>query len=238
MSRLRHVFDRIGQAAAAGRLPVVVFDLDSTLFDTAARHHRILREFAREHGDPALLEGVAGIALADLGWSLTEPLKARGFDAPDLHRDLQEYWAARFFSDPYVLEDHASAGAPEFVTACYERGAFVYYLTGRHVGGMETGTLQALVSRGFPALRGRVALHLKPSFHLNDRAFKDTALEEIRSLRGEVVATFENEPGNANMFREAFPGALTFLVGSVHAPNPEPAHPDVIRIPDFRLDLR
>lgn len=235
MSMLTNVYDRIDAVAAAGRLPVVVFDLDSTLFDTAARHHRILREFAHDHGDPALLAGVAGLALTDFGWDLVDPLRARGFDSPELHGSLREYWAARFFTDDYVLEDHASEGAPEFVTGCYERGAFIYYLTGRHVGGMETGTQSALLRRGFPALRGRVALHLKPAAHLNDRAFKDTAIAEIRSLRGDVVATFENEPGNANMFQAAFPDAHTFLVGSVHAPEPEAPHPAVLRIRNFLL---
>ncbi len=235
MSMLHDVYDRVDAVTEAGRLPVVVFDLDSTLFDTAARNHRILREFAEHHGDPALLAGVAGLALTDFGWDLMDPLRARGFDSPDLHGTLREYWAARFFTDAYVLEDHASAGAPEFVTGCYERGAFIYYLTGRHVGGMESGTQAALLRRGFPALRGRVALHLKPAAHLDDRAFKDTAIAEIRSLRGTVIATFENEPGNANMFRAAFPDALTFLVGSVHAPRPEPAHPAVLRIVDFHL---
>jgi hypothetical protein len=227
------VFERIDRATQADRLPIAVFDLDSTLFDTAARNLRIVREFATERGDPALSAVVDALTLADFGWSIAEPLTARGVGDPALLDALNAFWFARFFTNDYVAEDHATAGAPAFVRACYERGALVYYLTGRHQGGMEAGTLAALMTRGFPVLRGRIALHLKPSFHMADRAFKESAIREIQSLRGEVVVTFENEPGNANMFRRAFPDALHYLVGTVCAPEPEDPHEHVIRIRDF-----
>jgi len=227
------IFERIARATDADRLPVVVLDLDSTLFDTAARNHRILREFAVERNESALSTVVEQVALGDFGWSVTAPLTSRGYDDPAAFAALNTFWAQRFFTNDYVREDHATAGAPAFVRACYERGALIYYLTGRHQGGMEAGTLQALLVRGFPILRGRIALHLKPSFHMADKAFKETAIREIRSLRGEVVATFENEPGNANLFRHAFPEALHWLVGTVCSPDPEDLHADIARIQDF-----
>ncbi|MBA2320565.1 MAG: hypothetical protein H0V89_05355 [Deltaproteobacteria bacterium] len=227
------IFERIARAIEADRLPVVVLDLDSTLFDTAARNHRILREFAAERADPVLVAMVEKVALTDFGWSVTAPLASRGYTDAAAFAALNQFWAARFFTNEYVAEDHATAGAPAFVRACYERGALIYYLTGRHQGGMEAGTLQALLVRGFPILRGRIALHLKPSFHMGDRAFKESAIREIRSLRGEVVATFENEPGNANMFRHAFPEAQHWLVGTVCAPEAEELHGEVMRIQDF-----
>jgi hypothetical protein len=230
---LHKVFEQVERVAADGRLPVVVFDLDSTLFDTAARNLRIVQEFSELRGEASLASIVGALTLADFGWSALDPLRARGVVDPGLLADLDAFWADRFFTDAYVLEDHAAPGAPAFVRGCYDRGALCYYLTGRHQGGMEAGTLQALIARGFPVLRGRTVLHLKPSFHLEDRAFKETAVREIRSLRGEVVATFENEPGNANLFRSAFPGALHFLVGGVRSPGGEAAHGELIAIQDF-----
>ena len=227
------VFERVTRTVDAHRLPVVLFDLDSTLFDTAARNLRIVREFAAEHGHTGLSAVVDGLRLSEFGWSVSAPLRARGIAEPALHEALLAFWAARFFTSEYVLEDHATAGAPAFVRGCYERGALIYYLTGRHQGGMEGGTLSALMLRGFPVLRGRIALHLKPSFHLADRAFKESAIREIRSLHGDVVATFENEPGNANMFHHAFPDALHYLVGTVCAPDPEALHDNVVRLTDF-----
>jgi len=235
MRMLHAVWERTERVAAAGRLPVLVFDLDSTLFDTAARNLRIAREFADAHGDPVWREAAASLTLTDFGWSVAAPFTRLGCDDPSTLSALQTFWAERFFTDAYVREDHATAGAPAFVRGCYERGGFCYYLTGRHQGGMEVGTLEALRDRGFPVLRGRVALHLKPSFHLQDKAFKDSAIREIADLRGDVVATFENEPGNANLFHRAFPDALHFLIGGVHSPDAEPGHPELHRAPDFHL---
>jgi hypothetical protein len=100
---------------------------------------------------------------------------------------------------------------------------------------MELGTVRALTDRGFPFWRGRCVVHLKPSFEMNDRAFKDDALDDIRSYQGRVVATFENEPENANLFLRAFPDALHFFLETIHSPNAERPSPELIRSEDFRL---
>jgi hypothetical protein len=52
-------------------------------------------------------------------------------------------------------------------------------------------------------------------------------------LRGEVVATFENEPGNANLLLEAFPDARHFLLDTVHSPEAEAPDSALIVIEDF-----
>ncbi len=77
-------------------------------------------------------------------------------------------------------------------------------------------------------------LHLKPDFDLPDQDFKARALEDIRSHRGRVVATFDNEPGNANQFAAAFPHALHFLFGHVHSPNAAVPAPDLVALAAFR----
>jgi hypothetical protein len=98
---------------------------------------------------------------------------------------------------------------------------------------MEVGTVAALRSESFPFWRGRCVLHLKPSFEMSDRAFKDDAIGDVRSYLGEVVATFENEPGNANLFLSAFPEALHFLLMTVHSPGAEAPDPKLIKSDDF-----
>ena len=60
-------------------------------------------------------------------------------------------------------------------------------------------------------------------------------MRAINGLCGEVVATFENEPGNANLFVEAFPDAANVLVGHTHRPDAPPPVEQVVRIPDFRF---
>ena len=231
MPTLDAVLDQIGSLSAEGELPVVVFDLDSTLFNTAGRHLAILRAFADE--EPHVRSLVDELSLQDFGWAVEEPLLARGFDhAPTLER-LRSFWFDRFFDGDWVGHDHPAEGAVDYVQEAWRRGALIYYLTGRHVGGMDAGTARALANRGFPFWHGRTVLHLKPDFHTPDKPFKDQAIQAIRSHRGEVVATFENEPPNANLFLSAFPEAHHFLVGDVCHPGGEAPDPRLIKIPDF-----
>ena len=189
--------------------------------------------FERSH--PGLADIVKRMSVGDMGWNVHEDLRRFGVEDEQLLAQLKRFWFERFFTDEYLLHDEPVPGAPAFVEACHERGALIYYLTGRHVGGMEIGSVQALVAQGFPFWRGRCVLHLKPSFEMNDRAFKDDALADIRSYKGRVVASFENEPGNANMFLEAFPDALHFLLATVHSPEAESPSSRLIPSDDFLL---
>jgi len=125
-------------------------------------------------------------------------------------------------------------GAVAFARAVHDAGAFCYYLTGRDVGGMAQGTVAAITDAGFPFWRGRTSLHLKPTFEEDDHRFKLAALEDIRSHHGTVIATFENEPENANLFLAAFPDAQHFLLQTVHSPKPVVADERVVRIDDFQ----
>ncbi|MBI5363967.1 MAG: HAD family hydrolase [Planctomycetes bacterium] len=235
--RLREVFTRIDAASARGKLPVCVFDLDSTLFSTAPRNLQILREFAREHAalHPELGAIAARMQVADMGWNVHDDLARAGVTDAGLLAAVKEFWKERFFQDEYLLHDHEVPGAAAFVETCHAKGALIYYLTGRHVGGMEIGSVQALRRRGFPFWLGRCVLHLKPDFDMDDRAFKDDAIADIRSYRGEVVASFENEPGNANMFLAAFPEALHVLLLTMHSPGAEPPRRELVRTDDFLL---
>ena len=229
---LRAVLSQTERLVDEGRLPIAVFDLDSTLFNTAGRHLKILQDFADEV--PELAPIVAEIDHHEFGWSVAGPLRSRGIDDPVILAQLSRFWFERFFTDDYVLHDRPSLGGPDFVNAFWERGGLVYYLTGRDVIGMAQGTTKALIAANYPYYRGRTVLHLKPTFEEPDKPFKDEAIAEIRSYRGDVVATFENEPGNANMFLSAFPQASHFLHGLVCAPDGEAGDPSLIRITDFR----
>ena len=234
MSReaLRTVLSRAETLVSEGRLPVAVFDLDSTLFNTGGRHLQILRDFAVEAPEIAPL--ISDLPASDFGWSVSGPLRQRGFHDADTLEALHGFWFERFFTDAYVLHDAPADGGPDYVRAFWDRGGLVYYLTGRHVHGMGLGTAQALVAAGYPFFCGRAVLHLKPTFEEADEPFKDEAIAQIRSHGGTVVATFENEPGNAAMFARAFPDAAHFLHGSVRAPNGVTPDPSLIAIDDFR----
>ncbi len=234
---LNTVLDRVGEHVSRGELPVVVFDLDSTLFSCNPRHLRILREFASEAGSswPGLAGAVDDIAPHEFDWDVRGPLQQRGFNDEQLAAQILDYWKARFFLDDYIREDEPLPGAVDYVTQLHEQGAMVYYLTGRHVSDMGQGTVQSLTDHGFPFWRGRTTLHLKPAFEMTDHDFKMAALADIRSYNGPVVATFENEPENANLFVAGFDDAMHFLLATTHSGKPVQPDPSIIHIPDFQL---
>lgn len=234
---LRDVITAIRATAEAGELPLVVFDLDSTLFSTGERNLRILHEFAQaqqaEH--PDLRQRIADLEAEDIGWGVDDCLRDRGVEDEELLKALMKFWMHRFFTDAYCELDAATPGAVDYVTACHEAGALIYYLTGRDVSNMELGTLRSLRHHGFPLSHGRCVLHLKPFFETPDKVFKDGAMANIRSLGGRVVATFENEPGNANLFLRAFPDARHFLLETIHSKEPEEPAEALIRTADLTL---
>jgi len=230
MSTLDHVINTVRAVRQAGQLPVIVFDLDSTLFNTSGRHLAIVQAFAEQQ--PAVAEVVSTLGLDDFGWHVDAPLARRGVAETHLVA-LRAFWFERFFHDDWVGHDLAQKGGPEFVQEVHREGALVYYLTGRDVGGMARGTAQALLSQGYPFFTGRTVLHLKPHFDLDDVVFKDQATADIRSHGGQVVATFENEPGNANLFLDNFPQANHFLIGKVRSPTSPQPRPEIIEIADF-----
>lgn len=231
-SALQTLIDEV--ASSPAKPPIVVFDLDSTLFSTAARNLRILHEFAAAFGDQhsGLIEAASRLSLADMGWNVAEPLRRAGFEP---NKSLIDFWKDRFFTDEYCALDEPAPGAVAFVNAIFEAGALVYYLTGRHQHGMELGTVKGLMAHGFPTLSGRAVVHLKPDFTTPDKDFKDEAIRRIHDLGGRVYATFENEPGNANLFARTFPGAMHFWIQTIHSPEAENPRDDLIRFTDFRL---
>jgi len=233
---LLQVLRRIEAAREDNVLPIVVFDLDSTLFATAGRNMVILQDFAKAHQNnfEGLDELILSVSHADLGWDIRAPLMARGVSDKALLDAVMDFWKARFFTDEYVVHDHPNPGAVDFVHQVHEAGALVYYLTGRHVQGMSVGTIQALTNSGFPYWRGRTILHLKPSFTMDDAVYKQQAIDDINSHQGAVVATFDNEPANCNIFQSSFGKALNFFVDTEHSPEPAPLNPDLIHIQDFR----
>ena len=118
----------------------------------------------------------------------------------------------------------------------YEAGAFVYYLSGRDEPGMGAGTRAALRQHGFPCGTG-TTLHLKPAFEMPDIEFKKEAFADIEHLGMTVVAVFENEPANANAFKERFPNATVFFIRTITSKNPAPLRPDVVPFNSFEEGL-
>ena len=235
---LRSVLDRIaGWAGQPGaRTPVVVFDLDATLYDNRPRTLEILMEYREEvvgtHAEIA--DALAKLTADRVEYLLSDTLRGCGIASAGLIADITRYWHERFFTDEYLQHDAALDGAPEYVRACHEVGGVVVYLTGRDIPGMFLGTVASLRDSGFPIGIAGTELVLKPDANLPDEAFKRGALPTLDRL-GDIVSFFDNEPANCNLAKAMYPDCSVVLLETQKVPYaPDPA-PDVQVVTDFRL---
>ncbi len=234
MSSQKALLDALLNDVSAQANAIVVFDLDDTLFSTADRHLRILAEFAAslETQDARACGLLRAIAREQLRYSIADTAKDAGLEEK-LAKDLRDFWFARFFKNPYLLEDSIIPGGPEFAAEVIARGGRSFYMTGRDEG-MREGTEASLLRHGFPEPDGKgAALVLKPRFDTPDFAFKNEALHRLAEM-GTVVGSFENEPAHVNLFVERFPKGRHFLLETKHSGRPVQPHVSVHRIKDFR----
>jgi len=210
--------------------PVVVFDLDSTLFSTRHRTFSILSEAASQF--ERLRPALAKLDADSLDWEFWNDLRAAGVDDPEVLRSVREFWQQRFFTSQYLVHDRPTPGAVEFATAVFRAGAVVCYLTGRDRPLMGDGTVAALRQYGFPFDDPRVCLILKADAEQSDEDHKRSAIARVRSL-GPVVAAFDNEPEFVNLFADEFPGARVVLYESIHSPTKTVVYAEIPRISSF-----
>ena len=237
------VVERCGQVLAAGKLPVVVFDLDSTLFDVSHRSYQILKDWA---GHPETVRFVeTRDKLSDLGpsdmrysledvWEIKKiPTDVSPFDHQFKH--AKQFWRKRFFNHDYLIHDTPTPGAVEFVNRLYGMGASIVYLTGRDIPLMAFGTFDQLKSHGLPIEQERTRLILKPKRHMDDLEFKCGAAETIKTF-GSVIASFENEPKNLVAMAKVFdPDTMNVFIETVSSDHPAPAGKSIYRISEFHF---
>jgi FMN phosphatase YigB (HAD superfamily) len=223
------LLDRIADAVQLG--DVAVLDLDGCLFDTRGRQVRILWEYGNQHGADALL-AVTEQHFED--WSMATTLSNAGVPTETVAAHLpalEAFWFERFFSSDYMLYDRPMPGAVALVRRLHGAGAHVVYLTGRHAE-MRPGTLENLRRFGFP-LDGHAELITKPTFEMDDTAFKDQALQRIEA-QGTPAVFLDNEPANVNLFHARHPDALVVFVATDHSPRPDRPVPELPVLRGFR----
>lgn len=232
---LRQVIENKGNFDGdPSRPPAIVFDLDSTLFEVRYRTLRIMQEFGRKLGrrpsasDSELLNWLRRAQASDLLYGLEASAKAAGLELSstidrEIMQELQEFWFDRFFSDHYLLADRPSPGAVEYVRLVKSSGIKVIYLSGRDWPQSGRGTVAALRHAGFP-MSEEDKLVLKPKFHVPDFEFKREALVEIDEDYS-VIALFDNEPKNFNVFEKVMPqSSLVFCHTVCSTADADPVH--------------
>jgi beta-phosphoglucomutase-like phosphatase (HAD superfamily) len=240
---LREVRARCLNTVEQGKLPVVVFDLDSTLFDVSKRSFEILKDWLRDPESAAFAETrerLNGLAPSDMRYSLEDvwSIKKIPCDEPPFDHHLKQakrFWRKRFFGNDYLVHDEPTPGAVDFVKTLHSEGAMIVYLTGRDVPLMAFGTFDQLKSHGLPIEVERTRLILKPKRHLDDLDFK-TGVAKTVSGYGKVVASFENEPKNLVAMASAFPeDTMNIFIESVSSDHPAPSGRGIYRIREFHF---
>jgi beta-phosphoglucomutase-like phosphatase (HAD superfamily) len=231
---LARLLERVrGAVTAQLAPPQVVFDLDSTVIHTGPRHLAILREFAaRDDAPPRLRALAAELTMERMGWNPLTLLREHAAIGPEQEKQLRRFWFSRFLSATHLHHDVPLPGAVDYVRALHAAGARVVYLTGRDEPGMGEGTRSSLRALGFPLDDPRSCLHCKPRPDEDDAAYKRRVALELVAL-GPVLGAFENEPRNANIFREVFVEAEVFWLDTVCSPSAPPLAGGIHRITSF-----
>ncbi len=230
----------IRREVKANQTPVLLLDLDSTLYEVETRSQQILREWveSEESRGHRHRDRLASLEREHMGYALHDTFAKLGLTAHDedyesLLKATRAFWGERFFTNEYLAHDRAYPGAAEFVQEAYEGGAEIIYLTGRDEPGMGKGTRARLVADRFPFERPRTHLLLKKSFELDDLAHKSAASEYVKGT-GHLVASFENEPPNLIALSDLFPAAMHVFVDTVYSDRPATPKTGLYRITGFR----
>lgn len=232
---LDRIQEEVVETVKEGKLPVIVFDLDGTLFYTGMRTKKIFLEFAETEGDTVLKKQVETIDARKMKYRVRKSLEDAGISDSLLQKRMIDSWRMKFFDGTYLKYDEPLPGAVEFVNRVYDSGALVVYLTGRDVHRMLQGTVASLEKNGFPIGVQRTELIMKPKRYVRTYTYKKKALRYIKKL-GVVIALFENEPANINLLHETFPEAVSVFVETSHKPNAPTVEKEIYHIKTYKLN--
>lgn len=220
----------IRQTGPLGPGDAAVFDIDSTIMDTAPRNLAILKE--AEGMFPAL-KGIADqVGEEGMGWNVCDTAADMVNLGPEERKGFRQFWTERFFASPYLLLDRPYPGVRELLTGLVGLGVEVDYLTGRDEPGMKEGTVESFRKHSLPVGKGTRFI-FKPHFDDSDLEFKTNVCASIAGDR-RLVLIVENEPANANMFHDFHPDALVLLIDTITAPGPAIPAAGLIRFRSYR----
>lgn len=236
---LEQILGHIRTLTSQGQKSLVVFDLDSTLFDVSPRLERILLDFAsfpvNQRRFPEQVSLLKKIKVLRRDWGIVGALTRVGLDDkhPEFQAAVRDYWQKNFFSNHYLHFDDIYEGALDFVQEVDKAGAEISYLTGRDVERMGTGSIEVLKNWEFP-LHERAQLVLKPHRSMDDAQFKTDYFIEADKRGYAKIYFFENEPLNLVHLQQFCPHVEMIFFDSTHAGKAQPPE-SLPSIMDFLL---
>ena len=214
---------------------LVVFDLDSTVFDNRPRQARILREYGAQFGQPLLKQCQPWHFTS--GWDLRGAAIACGISktaVESIYEEMKKFWQERFFTSEYCKDDVEVLGAPRYLHAFLPTRATIVYVTGRHEA-MRKGTEDCLKRCAMPLPdpeRKKVDLIMKPTLEEKDDDFKKVAHAAL-AKRGTVIAAFDNEPMHINDYAAKFKKAIPVHLATDQSGRPVRIDERCVSIPHF-----
>ncbi|MCK6598653.1 MAG: HAD family hydrolase [Bdellovibrionaceae bacterium] len=224
-----------------GPKPLVIFDLDSTLFDVSPRLEKVLIDISMTNDFiqrfPEVNSYFRNIKTLRNDWGFIKVLKRAGVDHD--HYELFDYlrhaWAIRFFSNEYIHHDVPYDGASLFVNRIHKLGIPIVYLTGRDVQRMELGSKEVLQKWDFPLNDKNATLVLKPQKEMDDAQFKCDWIKSLNLKEYSKIYLFENEPVNINLIKKELPEVEMVFFDSTHS-GKEPPPSEINTLIHYLLD--
>lgn len=225
---LGEVFHRV--ASAREVLPIVIFDLDDTLFHMGFRQKIFFGDFFALPGNGFAFPTEAA-RLAKMPWQefclnwKDSVAKAGATGNAEFSAAFSRFWNS--LTDYKLANEMPIAGAVRYLQTLHAAGAKIVYLTARRHAIAGRGTLLGLRNSGFPVPdprdpRSPVLLMRDQPGRAGPEPQSDVEFKRILAAginrRGQrVLAVFENEPGNLNGMLEVLPGALGVFVDTRHS---------------------
>ncbi len=218
----------VAREKRAGRMPVIVFNIDGTIFDNRPRSQAILRDFIAAGGDSYsdIADSINSLGKDSIDYFVVDSFKTVGVTDMLFLESALKFWSDRFFTDEYVQKDMPMDGSASFITEMHDSGAMIVYLSGRGRTAMMDGTFTSLRMHGFPVATPRTILILKPNPRDNNEDYKRGAMRDISRL-GRVVAAFENDPRSVNLMKRQWPSAKVVMIRAPHAKDAPPVEKNI-----------
>lgn len=216
---LSQILVKIQNANSNKRQSLVVFDLDSTLFDISHRTRAIVQEFSAEEEllqkYPDSIEILKKMPVEVTDWGIRASLTRVGLHlhAPEFLQKIRNYWVDRFFHGDYLNHDQPLPGAASYVRALKNLNARIVYLSGRDDQSLREASLRSLKSHHFPDAE----LVLKPNKGSSDSLFKAHWFSTQKLEDYQEIIFFENEPANILEVEKKFPQVQIIFINSTHS---------------------
>lgn len=222
--KAREIYNKIEHLALVKKSnPLIIFDLDSTLFDVAPRLEKVLTDIALEpvmmEKFPSVVPHFKNIRTERRDWGFVEVLHRAGVehDNLDLFKTVRQLWIEKFFSNEYIHYDVPYQGSVDFVRKIEKLNIPIVYLTGRDIKRMERGSREVLLKWDFPLDDKMSRLVLKPEPSMDDALFKRDWIHDHMINFQSPVFLFENEPVNINLIAKELPQVELVFFDSTHS---------------------